>query len=271
MMQPQPSISKNFWKTQHRLDAMDLRQLWLAYLGHVTIQVYGMLGLVSLVVTAMLATEPLPLLLCAAFVIVVYPAVWYGLHRFVLHGKFLYRSAATAALWKRIHFDHHRDPHDLDVLFGSLLTTLPTLALVTMPIGYVVGGIAGLAAAFATGIFVTCFYEFCHCIQHLKINPRWKWVQRIKKLHLQHHFHDERNNFGITNYGCDRLFGTFRPKPSAQTRSDTVFNLGYTLDEVRRYPWVAEQTPDIDVEQGATFGIDRRKRDAEMGTAALSQ
>lgn len=270
-MERSTPIKRNFWQSQHRLDAMDLRQLWLAYLGHVTIQVYGVLTLVALGVTAVFATAIAPLLLCAALVILVYPAVWYGLHRFVLHGKFLYRSPATAALWKRIHFDHHRDPHDLDVLFGSLPTTLPTVALVTMPIGYLVAGPAGVAAAFATGLLVTCFYEFCHCIQHLKTSPRWKWVQRIKKLHLQHHFHDERNNFGITNYVCDRLFGTFRAKPSAETRSDTVFNLGYTLDEVRRYPWVAERTADIDVELGATVGIDRRKRDGEMGTAALSQ
>ncbi|MBY0356163.1 MAG: sterol desaturase family protein [Rickettsiales bacterium] len=246
---------------------MNLRQLWIAYLGHYTIQVYGVLAVISAFMTFTYATQVAPLLLCAAFVIVVYPAVWYGLHRFVLHGRFLYRMQATALMWKRIHFDHHRDPHDLNVLFGALSTTLPTIALVTMPVGYAVADIAGLAAAFTTGILVTCFYEFCHCIQHLKTNPQWKWVQRVKKLHLQHHFHNERHNFGITNFVCDKLFATYRSKPSAETRSDTVYNLGYTLDEVRRYPWVAKLTDDIDVEVGATQGIDRRKRGAELGQA----
>jgi sterol desaturase/sphingolipid hydroxylase (fatty acid hydroxylase superfamily) len=260
-----------FWQSNHRLDTMTLRGLWVAYLCHATIHAYVLCAMVALGATAYFATSVLPLLACVAFVIVVYPAVWYALHRFVLHGKFLYRSPATALLWKRIHFDHHRDPHDLDVLFGSLLTTLPTIALVTMPMGYLIAGAAGLSIAFATGVIVTCFYEFCHCIQHLKYSPKWKWVQRIKKLHLQHHFHDERNNFGITNYFCDRVFGTFRAKPSAATISSTVFNLGYTLDEVRRYPWVAEKTDDIDVELAATKGIDRRKRDAELGTAAVAQ
>ena len=47
---------------------------------------------------------------CALVTVVAYPLVWYLLHRFVLHGSFLYRSRWTAALWKRIHFDHHRDP-----------------------------------------------------------------------------------------------------------------------------------------------------------------
>jgi len=260
-----------FWKSNHRLDSMTLRGLWVAYLCHATIHAYAVLAIAALVATAWFATALLPLLLSAAFVIVVYPLVWYGLHRFVLHGKFLYRSPATALLWKRIHFDHHRDPHDLDVLFGSLLTTVPTLMLVTMPVGYAVGGIAGAAAAFATGLLVTCFYEFLHCVQHLKYQPNWKWVQRVKKLHLQHHFHDERKNFGITNYLCDRVFGTYRAKPSAETASSTVFNLGYTLEEVRRYPWVAEKTYDLDVERGATEGIGRRKREMPVGDVATSQ
>lgn len=260
-----------FWQSNHRLDTMTLRGLWLAYLCHATIHAYSALAMIALAVTIFYATATLPLIACAAFVILVYPAVWYGLHRFVLHGKFLYRSPTTALLWKRIHFDHHRDPHDLDVLFGSLLTTLPTIVLVTMPVGYWIAGMAGLAAAFATGLLVTCFYEFCHCIQHLKYAPKWQWVQRIKKLHLQHHFHDERHNFGITNYFCDRIFGTFRAKPSAATVSSTVFNLGYTLGEVRRYPWVAQKTDDLDVESSATHGVGRRKPDAKMNTVSIPQ
>ena len=39
-----------------------------------------------------------------------YPLVWYLLHRYVLHGSFLYKMLWSAALWKRIHFDYHRDP-----------------------------------------------------------------------------------------------------------------------------------------------------------------
>jgi hypothetical protein len=73
-----------------------------------------------------------PLAIAALATIFVYPLVWYVLHRFVLHGQFLYRSPLTAAMWKRIHFDHHQDPNDLSVLFGALYTTLPTIAIVTI-------------------------------------------------------------------------------------------------------------------------------------------
>src|SRR5690606_38467083 len=114
--------------------------------------------------------------------LIIYPLVWYTLHRWVLHGRYLYRDRRTAALWKRIHFDHHQDPYDLRVLFGALHTTLPTIALATAPIGWLeqdpydlrvlfgalhttlptialatapigwlVGGPAGACAAFATG------------------------------------------------------------------------------------------------------------------------
>ena len=37
-------------------------------------------------------------------------------------------------------------------------------------------------------------------------------MQRLKRLHLAHHFHNEQGNFGITNFLWDRLFGTFYGK-----------------------------------------------------------
>ncbi len=258
-------------RPKHRLDAMGLRDLWLAFICHATVQVYAVLTGVSLALLSQMAIRPGAFIACVALGIAIYPLAWYLLHRYVLHGRYLYRFKATAALWKRIHFDHHRDPHDLDVLFGSLATTLPTIALVTMPVGYAVSGLAGAVAAFVTGLAVTLFYEFCHCIQHLKYQPQWAWVARIKKYHLQHHFHDEHHNFGITNYLCDRLFGTFQAKPSAATRSDTVFNLGYTREEVRRYPWVAALTHDLDLETAIRDGVARRDHRALAAIAAAGE
>lgn len=169
-----------------------------------------------------------------------YPLVWYALHRYVLHGRFLYKSPLTAPLWKRIHFDHHQDPHNLRVLFGALHTTLPTLAAVVLPVGWAVGGRAGASAAAASGLLITCFYEFCHCVQHLNHTPRLPFFRRIKRLHLAHHFHNETGNYGITNFAVDRVLGTLYEKTSEVPRSPTVLNLGYTRAEAERYPWVAE-------------------------------
>ncbi len=236
-------FGSRIWKGRtHYLDKMTLAELVQAYFAYPAIQVYLALALLGTAVTAWRFETPWPIVAAVAATVVVYPLVWYLLHRFVLHGRYLYRSPRTAALWKRIHFDHHQDPNNLRVLFGSLYTTLPTVIGVTIPLGWLIGGPAASAAAVTTGMLVTCFYEFCHCVQHLAYKPRSRLLMRIKKLHLAHHFHNEQGNYGITNFVCDRLLGTYYDSPKSVPRSPTVFNLGYDEDESARYPWVAQLT-----------------------------
>jgi hypothetical protein len=61
----------------------------------------------------------------------------------------------------------------------------------------------------------------------------------MKMRHMAHHFHDEDGNFGITNFVPDRLFGTLYERAERKAKSPTVFNLGYTEEVARQYPWVA--------------------------------
>jgi sterol desaturase/sphingolipid hydroxylase (fatty acid hydroxylase superfamily) len=233
-------LGGRFWKGRtHNLSRMNLADLVRAYFTYPAILTYLVLGVIATVLAILQPSSTIRLLIAAALATLLYPLVWYSLHRFVLHGRYLYKWRQTAAVWKRIHFDHHQDPHNLRVLFGALYTTLPTIAIVTIPLGWLIGGIGGSCAAFASGVFTTCFYEFCHCVQHLNHTPKSAFLQRIKRLHLAHHFHNETGNFGITNFFWDRVFGTFYPKAKAVARSETVFNLGYTAAEAERYPWVA--------------------------------
>ena len=225
-------------RRRHNLARMNMRDLLGAFFLYGAVQTYLGLSIISIAAMWSWRQEIKPIAMAALVTILVYPLVWYVLHRFVLHGQFLYRSPLTAAIWKRIHFDHHQDPNDLSVLFGALYTTLPTLALVTIPIGYAQGGLAGSASAFATGLLVTCFYEFSHCVQHLNTQPRTEFMRSIKRSHLAHHFHNEKGNFGITNFLWDRLLGTYYADVNMRPRSDTVFNIGYTEDMARAYPWV---------------------------------
>ncbi len=222
------------------LNKMTLAELINAYVTYPAIQVYALLSLVGVGLSLLWLEQPVSTLAAAAAAILLYPLAWYLLHRFVLHAEFLYKQRATATLWKRIHFDHHQDPNDLRVLFGALYTTLPTIFVVAVPLGWVIAGPAGAAAAVSAGLLTTCFYEFCHCVQHLPFAPKTEWMRRIKKWHLAHHFHNEKGNFGITNFLWDRIFGTFYPIPKDQPRSKTVFNLGYCGQQVERFPWVAE-------------------------------
>ena len=249
-----------FWNRDYRLDKMTLKDLWVAFFMHYTIQAYLILAMIGVYLTWANYFSIIPVLLSVLSAIIIYPFAWYLLHRYVLHGRYLYKSPLTAKAWKRIHFDHHRDPHDLNVLFGALYTTLPTIVLITMPFGWIIGDMAGLWAAFVTGLLITCFYEFNHCIQHLNYTPKWKFIQTIKLLHLRHHFHDETTNFGITNFIPDRIFGTIQEKVKGKKQSETVFNLGYTKDEVKKYPWVARQTKDIDENHAIIHGIDRKNQ-----------
>ena len=177
--------------------------------------------------------------LAALTVAILYPFVEYALHRWVLHARWLYKSPWTAKVWKRIHYDHHQNPHDLSVLFGALYTTLPPIVLLTSPVGWSIGGAPAAALAIAAGCLIFAGYEFCHCVQHLPFTPRNAWLREIKKHHLAHHFHSERGNFGITLDLVDRILGTGYASPRAVPRSATTHNLGYDEAERERYPWVA--------------------------------
>jgi len=224
----------------HDLGKMSLPDLVKAYFLYPAVITYLALSAICIVVIGYTAQSIWPLIAAAALATLVYPLVWYCLHRFVLHGSFLYKSPLTASTWKRIHYDHHQDPNDLRVLFGALYTTLPTIAGVTLPLGWLIGGLPGAAAAFASGLLTTCFYEYCHCVQHLKYLPKSRFLRRIKQLHMAHHFHNEHGNYGITNFAWDRVFGTLYQGPKDMARSPTVFNLGYDAEQAKRYPWVAE-------------------------------
>jgi sterol desaturase/sphingolipid hydroxylase (fatty acid hydroxylase superfamily) len=239
MPNPAPSSPATpLWRKSHHLERMTFRELVVAYFQYRGIQVD--LVLAALMVPLWLA-YPASLPATAASIVLVvlaYPLLWYALHRWLLHSRWMFKVPLLAPAWKRIHYDHHMDPDHLEVLFGALYTTLPTLLLAAALPGWLIGGPGGAAAGFATGLLVTCFYEFCHCIQHLSYKPRRKFLAVMKARHMEHHFHDEDGNFGITNFMWDRVFGTLYRRPDRPAKSPTVFNLGYTAEIAVRYPTV---------------------------------
>jgi sterol desaturase/sphingolipid hydroxylase (fatty acid hydroxylase superfamily) len=236
-----------FWSDrEYHLDRMNLKELTIAYFQYYAIVAYIFVAIVSaifVVVSVKLDGVILPGVIASALcTILLYPLIWYLLHRWVLHSKWMWRSVLTASVWKRIHYDHHSDPNNLQVLFGALYTTLPTVVIATVPIGYTLAGWPGAIMALCVGVLQTCFYEYMHCIQHLGYVPNWSWVKRIKKLHMAHHFHNETGNFGITNFFWDRFLKTMYEKMSQRPRSKTVFNLGYDEEVAKDYPYVAALT-----------------------------
>jgi sterol desaturase/sphingolipid hydroxylase (fatty acid hydroxylase superfamily) len=262
------ALKTGFWSDkEYHLDRMDLRDLTAAYFQYYAIAAYILVALAAggfalwQVLTGSVTLLPVLASMLATFF--VYPLVWYGLHRYILHSKWMWKSPLTAGTWKRIHYDHHSDPNNLKVLFGALYTTLPTVALASMPVGYLLAGWTGALAALATGVVQTCVYEFFHCIQHLGYAPKSAWVREMKKFHMSHHFHNENGNYGITNLWWDKVIGTFYDGAAARPRSPTVFNLGYDEDVAKSYPYVAKLTPNWPYNTNPVS----RKREAAQASA----
>jgi sterol desaturase/sphingolipid hydroxylase (fatty acid hydroxylase superfamily) len=231
------------------LGRMSLNELIVAYATYPTVIFYALLAIAAAAAAVRLGALQTPWRTLASIgaLLAIYPFYEYALHRFVLHNRLLYKSPLTAAVWKRIHYDHHQDPNRLDVLFGHPSNTLPGIIAPSFPIGLLIGGWSGALAACAAALVIFAFYEFCHCVQHLNFTPKSAWLRRIKKHHMAHHFHNETGNFGITLTFVDRLVGTLYEDRETRPRSAHVYDLGYDEAEAQRFPWVAAKSrPDPD-------------------------
>ena len=244
-MKTAQTIRSGFWNREHHLDKMSFRELVVAYFQYPAIIAYLALAVAAIGVYAWRPAPLAPSLIAVGAASLAYPLIWYVLHRWVLHSRWMYKMPLMASTWKRIHYDHHQDPNHLEVLFGALHTTLPTIAIGVIPLGAAIGAfwdapLGGAAIAFAAGLITTCVYEFVHCIQHLAYKPRNRFLVEMKQRHMEHHFHDEAGNYGITTFFWDKLFGPYYQRAQRPAKSATVFNLGYTSEEAAKYPWVSE-------------------------------
>ncbi len=61
-------------------------------------------------------------------------------------------------------------------------------------------------AAFSGGMFGYVCYDCTHYFLHHQNLPLW--YPQLKKYHLEHHFLDYQNGFGVTSRFWDRIFGT---------------------------------------------------------------
>lgn len=236
-------IGYKAWKEEeYLLNRMTFEDLVKAYVTYPAIQIYALIIVAAMIIGV--ATMSSIVLFLASFAAgaLLFPIAWYVTHRFILHGSWMYKTPWLAGLWKRIHYDHHRFPNDLSVLFGGLHTTLPTILLLAGPLGWLINGLPGACAAVAGTVVMTCYTEFLHAGQHLAFEPKSKFWKTIKARHLAHHFHNENGNFGIAEFFWDKAFGTFYAETKDAPRSATARNLGYTDEMAGKFPWVKELT-----------------------------
>jgi 4-hydroxysphinganine ceramide fatty acyl 2-hydroxylase len=143
--------------------------------------------------------------------------VEYILHRFLFHlDKFLPDNRVALTLHFLLHGIHHYLPMDKlrlvmpPTLFLALATPFWKLA---HAIFYWNWSIA--TAVYCGGIFGYICYDLTHYFLHHKTLPAY-W-RDLKKYHLQHHFMDYENGFGVTSRFWDQIFGTELAPPPTKT------------------------------------------------------
>ncbi|KLU89497.1 inositolphosphorylceramide-B C-26 hydroxylase [Magnaporthiopsis poae ATCC 64411] len=138
-------------------------------------------------------------------------ALWtiieYVLHRFLFHLDYYLpdnRFAITTHFL--LHGVHHYLPMDKyrlvmpPALFAVLATPFWKLAHTLFPVWHIATSI------YCGGIFGYICYDLTHYFLHFSNLPLW--YKELKKYHLEHHFLDYENGFGVTSRFWDRVFGT---------------------------------------------------------------
>jgi sterol desaturase/sphingolipid hydroxylase (fatty acid hydroxylase superfamily) len=173
--------------------------------------------------------------LASTATLVVLALLEYLIHRFAFHG------AITARVWRFLHYSHHMQPNETTTILGPPQYTIPLILLTTIPLGLIVGGAPGAGAAVAAGMWLLLVYEYAHGYSHMVAEPGSGYGRMLRHLHMLHHFHNEKGNFGVTSPVFDLVFGTYYVDPAKVARCPTALNLGYTSEVARRFPWAGEK------------------------------
>lgn len=201
------------------------------------IRLYIVVAVASALIAAWLARDIQSVVLPVLLILAIYPGFEYLLHRYVLHNNHLCRTPITARIWWRIHYRHHYEPRDLKVILGAPLSLLFIIAFGGLMGASFFWNTASFAAAFATSALCVVAYEYVHTFQHARVETDNKYLLRMRRHHLAHHYLNEQVNYGIATDVIDRLCGTVLT-PDRAERSPTVYNLGYTGEMQRRYPYI---------------------------------
>jgi sterol desaturase/sphingolipid hydroxylase (fatty acid hydroxylase superfamily) len=164
------------------------------------------------------------------------PVVEYLLHRYALHPLIYLDSRFTARVWIRIHYAHHDQPGMSDVILASPASLCTIIAVVCIPIALIKPALTFSGAFGVMSAFL--FYEIVHFLCHLPNPLATRYFEKRRRLHMLHHFHNEKHNYGICFSIFDKWIGTHAASASAAPRSATVRNLGYDEAKIQEKPLV---------------------------------
>ncbi|KMU80968.1 fatty acid alpha-hydroxylase [Coccidioides immitis] len=147
----------------------------------------------------------------------IWTLVEYGMHRCLFHiDDYLPDNRVGLSLHFLLHGIHHYLPMD-----KYRLVMPPALFLILAAPFYKLTHFVffynwyAAVLVYSGGIFGYVCYDTTHYFLHHRNLPAY--YRQLKKYHLQHHFADYENGFGVTSRFWDRVFGTeLPPLPSAK-------------------------------------------------------
>ncbi|EDO17766.1 hypothetical protein Kpol_541p9 [Vanderwaltozyma polyspora DSM 70294] len=139
--------------------------------------------------------------------IFVWTLIEYCLHRFLFHlDDWVPQHNIFYTLHFLLHGVHHYLPMDQyrlvvpPALFLVLCTPIYKLVFGLLPLYWAYAGFAG-------GLLGYICYDLTHYfIHHVKLP---KFMRKVKKHHLEHHYKNYQLGFGVSNYFWDKVFGTY--------------------------------------------------------------
>jgi sterol desaturase/sphingolipid hydroxylase (fatty acid hydroxylase superfamily) len=130
----------------------------------------------------------------------------YFMHRYVFH--FVPKGKLQERISFIFHGVHHQYPNDKKRLVMPITLSLAIAVLLLSLIWLLFGNWAwAYSAGFTTGYLA---YDMTHySIHHFK-PPNIKWVKRLWKSHIDHHFRDSNKGYGVSSPFWDVVFGTLQ-------------------------------------------------------------
>nr|WP_240628706.1 sterol desaturase family protein [Bacillus salacetis] len=147
----------------------------------------------------------------------------YLTHRFLFHLKAPDNPYLLKFL-KRLHYDHHKYPNDLKLLFLPVWYSLPNFAALSVIFYLITRTVEGTVAFGAGLITLLLVYEWRHFIAHRPIKPKTRFGKWVKRTHTLHHFKNENYWYGVSTPFVDAIFGTLKEQTEVET-SQTVKDL----------------------------------------------
>ncbi|KAF5261571.1 Ceramide very long chain fatty acid hydroxylase SCS7 [Fusarium oxysporum f. sp. cepae] len=147
------------------------------------------------------------------FGLCIWSLIEYSMHRFLFHiEEYLPDNRIAITLHFLLHGIHHYLPMD------KYRLVMPPALFVVLAFPFwklahflIFGSWYVATAVFCGAVFGYVCYDMTHYLVHHQNLPLW--YKQLKKQHLEHHFLDYENGFGVTSRFWDDIFGTAPKQP----------------------------------------------------------